>query len=387
MKIEIEIEKALRLISYGKSEGNRDIIIRKLREDEKSLELIITIINDIIENKVEVLNFLAVESYENEMYDIIIPLLQEALKIEPFDKVTLINLSQILVEFGEYQLAYTYILKVEEQDYEVKVILEKILELIGSKEILNLEQNDVQFTGERIVVNRLVKENYSDILEEHMKRYELSCKYVKDKIVLDAACGAGYGSKMLINAGAALVCGVDISEESLISAKRDYGSPNLEFIQGDVNRLPFTDASFDIVVSYETIEHIEKGSNWIQESARLLKEGGIFLVSTPNRAVTNPGTFYYERPLNPHHQFEYTAIEFVGELIKKYDILELYGQTFIKDRDTNYTNIMRQLRKMNKQQDSNMDNKMDSKDHSLLPLGDIKDMQPMYIVAVCRKKL
>lgn len=251
-------------------------------------------------------------------------------------------------------------------------------------DILNVEQNDVTFTGERIVINKDVKGNYGNILEEHVNRYKLACQYVKDKVVLDAACGAGYGSKMLHTAGAKHVLGVDIAEDCLLNARKTYATGNIEFAFGDVNRLELADASFDVVVSFETIEHIENGAIWIREAARLLKEKGIFIVSTPNRAVSNPGYYFVEKPRNHYHQYEYTTVELVGELLQQFELLELYGQTFSLEYGAVPTQLIRQAWQLPAAFTPYANRFMDQ--HELVPLGEVKDMNPLYVVAVCRKK-
>ncbi|WP_158560352.1 class I SAM-dependent methyltransferase [Paenibacillus contaminans] len=257
---------------------------------------------------------------------------------------------------------------------------------IAYRELISkLEQNQVSFTGERMVVNDDMKENYFDALIEHLYRYELACAFVKGKIVLDAASGAGYGTKMLQMAGAGSVYGIDISEESVIQAEKDYGGENTHFRQGDIQHLPLDNESVDVVVSYETIEHIPDGSVWIKESARVLRPGGLFFVSTPNRSVTYPGTYLCERPYyNKYHFYEYTVPELVGELLKEYDIMELYGQTFVKDTDSMGIHLTRQLFGMEVHYiPKNLKHIVGPR---LVPLGEVKNEQPKYIVAVCKKK-
>ncbi|MFG6495432.1 glycosyltransferase [Fictibacillus sp. UD] len=251
-------------------------------------------------------------------------------------------------------------------------------------DVMENNQDNVIFTGERLVINNEVKEKHNNVFEEHIERYRLASKFVGNLKVLDAACGAGYGTKMLELAGAEEVTGIDISEDSLNNARETYYGDNITFEYGDVNQLPFPNKSYDVVVSFETIEHIDKGLTWIEESSRVLNDGGIFIVSTPNRDVTNPGSYHEEQPLNSFHKFEYNTQEFIGELLKKYDIIELYGQTFVNDKDIPYTNIMRQLRK----KDVNYIPKNSKKivGHKLISLGEIKDSLPTYLVAVCKKK-
>ncbi|MEK3792179.1 methyltransferase domain-containing protein [Paenibacillus sp. FSL R7-0204] len=247
------------------------------------------------------------------------------------------------------------------------------------------EQNDVVFTGERLVINDTVKKNHGDVLEEHLNRYRLAQHFVKDKRVLDAACGAGYGSKMLQAAGASHVLGVDIDEASLVNARKTYGHDQIEYAYGNVNKLELEDKSFDIIVSFETIEHINDGSVWIKESSRLLKDDGIFIVSTPNRSQTNPVKYFVEQPQNFHHKYEYTITEFVGELLKEYDILELYGQTFVSDYSSIQTQAIRNA--IGLKSTTTPYNNPVINGHELIELGKVKDMNPLYVVAVCKKKL
>ncbi|WP_163852958.1 methyltransferase domain-containing protein [Paenibacillus elgii] len=361
-------------------------LINRTHNDEE-LERLTKIIVEKSVNKVDIFNALAVTFYQQSRYEFIIPLLQSALQIEPFHKNTLINLAEFLAELGEIDMAFGYINQIQDKSEDVVQLLNKLYSLKGQEKpednIVDIEQNDVSFTGERIVINQEVKNKYNNVLEEHLQRYQLACQFVKDKIVLDAACGAGYGSKMMQSAGAKFVLGVDISEESLQNALKTYGGSNVDFIYGDVNKLPFENESFDIVVSFETIEHVESGSKWIEESSRVLKEDGLFLVSTPNRMISNPGLYFVEQPVNPYHKYEYTASEFIGELLKKYDLLQIYGQTFTPDYSTYHTLVARRARNLNP---SIIPRLNLTYGHKLVSLGDVKDMQPEYLVAVCRKK-
>ncbi|HTG69440.1 MAG TPA: methyltransferase domain-containing protein [Candidatus Udaeobacter sp.] len=245
------------------------------------------------------------------------------------------------------------------------------------------EQNDVRFTGERLVVNQAVKQGYSSVYHEHMSRYEFAGPLVKGLRVLDAACGAGYGSAMLKRAGAAEVVGVDVDGPSLERAGRDYGSSGVSFAEGDVLRLPFEDESFDAVVSFETIEHVASGADWIRESARVLKDGGLFIVSTPNRAVTNMHIYFEEQPFNQHHRFEYRTAELIGELVMHYAVEAVYGQNAFDD---SRFPAMRWLRQMNAiAPDRSEEHKRNWTPHMLIPLHELKSAEPMYVVAVCRK--
>ena len=136
----------------------------------------------------------------------------------------------------------------------------------------------LSFTGERFL-----PECSGEIWYEHWHRYALARQLSAHATVLDVASGDGYGSAMLA-ANAAHVVGVDISSEAVRHARKRYGQhANLEFVTASCDNLPFTDASFDLVVSFETIEHIETQQVFVAELARVLRPDGMLLLSSPNK--------------------------------------------------------------------------------------------------------
>lgn len=135
-------------------------------------------------------------------------------------------------------------------------------------------------SAERMDANRI------DIFNEgracfHRDRYVKAGEYVKDKIVLDAACGTGYGSQILKKFGAKEVVGLDLCSNAINYAKK-YSESGVSFLSGDVSCLPFENNYFDIYVSFETIEHVDKELELLLEAKRVLKTGGLYIVSTPN---------------------------------------------------------------------------------------------------------
>src|SRR4029453_6994984 len=101
--------------------------------------------------------------------------------------------------------------------------------------------------------------------------------------VLDAACGVGYGSYILANSGAHWVTGIDVSEDAISYAKKHYAQSNVTFKKCDAEQLSLLGEVFDIVISFETIEHLNQPRKFIQEVHRSLKRGGLFICSTPNK--------------------------------------------------------------------------------------------------------
>lgn len=253
--------------------------------------------------------------------------------------------------------------------------------------VLETQYNHMEFTGERLVINDQVKELHTKVFQEHVMRYDFASRFVKDKLVLDAACGAGYGVKMFEIAGVRQVTGVDVSEESIRYASAHYLGPNTRFLTADILSLPFDNETFDLVTSFETIEHIRSGADWIRESARVLKDGGLLIISTPNRSLHSPGLYFSEKPRHTYHLFEYNLSEFVGELLTEYDIAELYGQTFVHDFEQAAIHPIRESLGYSKDAPHYPEFVSELKNlYHLEPLSRIKNAQPTFVIAVCRKK-
>ena len=135
----------------------------------------------------------------------------------------------------------------------------------------------MKFTGERFVPGAR-----GEIWIEHWHRYHFASRFVAGKRVLDAACGEGYGAALL-GRQAAHVTGVDLSPDAIAHARAAYASDRVEFLEGSCTRLPVADASIDVAVSFETLEHIREQEEFVDELARVLKPGGVLLLSCPNR--------------------------------------------------------------------------------------------------------
>ena len=106
----------------------------------------------------------------------------------------------------------------------------------------------MEFTGERVIPGQVD----ADLLNEHLARYAFAARQARGKRVLDAGCGAGYGSAELAKSALSVV-GVDAASEAAAYAREHYRLPNLHFEQASCSGLPHTDASFDLVVAFEVI--------------------------------------------------------------------------------------------------------------------------------------
>jgi len=161
-------------------------------------------------------------------------------------------------------------------------------------------------------------------MQEHIDRYTFALGYVKGKRVLDAACGTGYGTILLAQV-ADRVTGIDISPTAINHARKWYPVIALDFIEGDVLSLPFPDSSFDVVVSFETVEHIKEYKKFIKECRRVLTPNGILICSTPNSKISSPDGVVK----NPFHVVEFDPVQFTDLLLKDFALVEMYGQNDI----------------------------------------------------------
>ncbi|MEB4591175.1 glycoside hydrolase family 99-like domain-containing protein [Candidatus Thiothrix sp. Deng01] len=177
----------------------------------------------------------------------------------------------------------------------------------------------MDFTGERFM-----PDVHGNIELEHLHRYLLASKVAAGKTVLDIASGEGYGSAMLAKV-ALNVTGVDISEEAVAHAQAKYQRANLTYRQGTCAAIPLADASVDVVVSFETIEHHDEHDAMMLEIKRVLRPNGVLVISNPDKLefTDKPGT------VNPHHVKELYRDEFTALLKKYFKHCRVYGQRVV----------------------------------------------------------
>ena len=178
----------------------------------------------------------------------------------------------------------------------------------------------MEFTGERFIPDYV---DHTSLFEEHMARYYWAGQFVRGQRVLDLGCGTGYGSYYLSQQGARLVVGSDVDGQAIAYAAAHYHAPNLCFVQNDAQRVPLSGQTFDLVVSFEVIEHLPQVNDYLAGLRTVLTAQGWLIGSTPNRLVFSPDS---ERPHNRFHWQEYSPAQ-LEELLKSvFEVVYVWGQ-------------------------------------------------------------
>ncbi len=186
----------------------------------------------------------------------------------------------------------------------------------------------MRFTGERVTPE--CRTTNRELFLWHLARYEFARRYIqKADRVLDVACGTGYGTYELAMACRDVV-GVDISAEAIEYAGGNYRAGNILWREHDCTKMTdlLEESSFDVVTSFETIEHLDRRSQpvFVDQISRVLKKDGIALVSTPNVEVYGSWSHLYGK--GSFHQYEMNREEFLGILQTRFGQVHLLGQSF-----------------------------------------------------------
>ena len=159
------------------------------------------------------------------------------------------------------------------------------------------------------------------IILEHFHRYLLAKRFCEGKTVLDIACGEGYGSRILAEV-ATQVTGVDIDDKTVRQAAAKYKNHNILFKKGDAVRIPVDDNSIDVVVSFETLEHLAAQHEMMKEFKRVLRNDGLVIISTPDKKYYSDETGFR----NEFHLKELYSGEFRQLLEKYFSPVRLFSQ-------------------------------------------------------------
>src|SRR5688572_18154053 len=183
----------------------------------------------------------------------------------------------------------------------------------------------MEFTGEFFVPDEKFKDLSADreLAIEHLQRYKSILYLVDNKEVLDIASGEGYGSAMLAGK-ATRVTGVDINAGLVAYASKKYKKDNLVFKEGNVTAIPLDTASVDVVISFETLEHVgeEDQVKFIQEAERVLRKDGVLIISTPNKENYSDRFNF----TNTFHAHELDEASFVSLLQLTFPQVEVFNQ-------------------------------------------------------------
>ncbi len=172
----------------------------------------------------------------------------------------------------------------------------------------------MKFTGERIEWKQLW---FATRFADHFPRYDFAKQYCVDKVVVDIASWTWYGTYELSTVANNII-GIDVDEQSVTLARQNYENDNLKYILWNWNTIDLKDNSVDVVVSFETIEHIVEYHQFMSEIKRILKPGWILILSTPN--------YLWEIYKNVYHVSNFTTIHLIDLFSQYYQDFKVFYQ-------------------------------------------------------------
>lgn len=221
-------------------------------------------------------------------------------------------------------------------------------------------------------------------LQDHLARYRFLGPMVKNRCVLDMACGTGYGGHwMATREGARSVLGADLDADAVRYARGRYRVSGLTFTQADACT-EWTEQKFTVIVSFETIEHVPAPDQMLKNVCTMLESDGTFAVSTPIRQSGD----LREAPANPFHQREWSLPEFEALLLSYFSEVEWFGQNWISKRSICGLKIPGRLntwilRLLGWSQD-----RLQERHCEVRPLcGPSEFWEPTVVVALCRRPI
>jgi 2-polyprenyl-3-methyl-5-hydroxy-6-metoxy-1,4-benzoquinol methylase len=223
----------------------------------------------------------------------------------------------------------------------------------------------LEFTGERFT-----PECAREIWYEHWHRYQFVLKLASGKRVLDAACGEGYGSALLA-ATATSVVGIDIAESAIQHARQRYGRLlNLKFEQGDCTALAPVDTPFDLIVSFETLEHVAAQEALVAGFAGALADDGVLVISSPDKRTYSDNSGFR----NAFHVRELYRDELLALLKAHFPIVQLYAQKLL-------------FQSVIWREEASADAPATAATATAQGVADGLRYDPLYFIAVCSKRL
>lgn len=166
----------------------------------------------------------------------------------------------------------------------------------------------VAFTGERLHDTHAL---FGVDLARHRAAYHFARELAPGARVVDLGCGTGYGSAELAEVAAAVVA-IDRT-----APDPEHRTPALSYVRADLHGIPLRPGSFDLVVSFQVIEHLRDPTDYLESIASLMRPNATALISTPNLLQS-------ERE-NPFHLHEYEAAELRACLLRRFAEVEMLG--------------------------------------------------------------
>jgi O-antigen biosynthesis protein len=165
---------------------------------------------------------------------------------------------------------------------------------------------------------------WAQMAGHHVARYLFAVEFARGRRVLDCGTGFGYGARLLRTCGASTVVAVDLDAATVAQAQAMYGGEGLEFREDSCEEFRAVTGPFDVISSFENIEHLPHPERFLECAGRLLGPDGVLLVSTPDRAVMPP--FVEGMPRNIYHVHEWYRDEFAALLASHFDQVEVRVQ-------------------------------------------------------------
>jgi len=172
-------------------------------------------------------------------------------------------------------------------------------------------------SGERI----LLEKETPLMIARHFSAYRFVKDYISNKQVLDIGCGEGYGTHYLSGFAREAV-GIDYDDSIINYAKDKYRKENLRFYCFNIEDLHNFAKKFNVICSFQVIEHLRDTDKFLEDIKALLEEGGVFICSTPNRLDASP---HSETPFNKFHAKEYDFLEFKELIERHFKDAEMFG--------------------------------------------------------------
>ncbi len=180
------------------------------------------------------------------------------------------------------------------------------------------------------------------VAASHVARYGFAEKYAAGRKVCDIGCGVGYGSNYLAQKAERVVA-MDISEDAISWAGKHFGRDNLRFLAANAAQEWPVYESFDLVTTFETMEHVENPDDFLGQIYEHLSPGGTLILSVPN------GPRDKEKTNNPYHLHHFTEDDLKRLFGKYFSKTEYFSQDYKKDFKHYGGKLLRKLKLLNKQ--------------------------------------